>query len=31
VEVFYQPIVAWGVLVTAERSVRLSTLVANHT
>ena len=30
VEVFYQPIVAWGVLVTAERSVRLSTLVANH-
>jgi len=30
VEVFYQPIVAWGVL-TAERSVRLSTLVANHT
>ena len=31
VEVFYQPIVAWGVLVTAERSVRLSTLVASHT
>lgn len=31
VEVFYQPIVAWGVLATAERSVRLSTLVANHT
>jgi len=30
VEVFYRPIVAWGVL-TAERSVRLSTLVANHT
>jgi type II secretory pathway pseudopilin PulG len=30
VEVFYQPIVAWGVLA-AERSVRLSTLVANHT
>ena len=30
VEVFYQPIVAWGVL-SAERSVRLSTLVANHT
>ena len=31
VEVFYQPIVAWGVLQTAERSVRLSTLIANHT
>jgi prepilin-type N-terminal cleavage/methylation domain-containing protein len=31
VEVFYQPIVAWGVQVTAERSVRLSTLIANHT
>lgn len=31
VEVFYRPIVAWGVLNTAERSVRLSTLVANHT
>jgi hypothetical protein len=30
VEVFYRPIVAWGVLA-AERSVRLSTLVANHT
>ncbi|MDP2701796.1 MAG: prepilin-type N-terminal cleavage/methylation domain-containing protein [Candidatus Rokubacteria bacterium] len=30
VEVFYRPIVAWGVL-TAERSVRLSTLIANHT
>ena len=30
VEVFYRPVVAWGVL-TAERSVRLSTLVANHT
>jgi len=30
VEVFYQPVVAWGVLA-AERSVRLSTLVANHT
>jgi prepilin-type N-terminal cleavage/methylation domain-containing protein len=30
VEVFYQPIVAWGVLAT-ERSVRLSTLIANHT
>ena len=31
VEVFYRPIVAWGVLQTAERSVRLSTLIANHT
>jgi hypothetical protein len=31
VEVFYQPVVAWGVLSTAERSVRLSTLIANHT
>ena len=31
VEVFYQPIVAWGVQLTAERSVRLSTLIANHT
>ena len=33
VQVFYRPIVAWGVLQTAatERSVRLSTLVANHT
>jgi prepilin-type N-terminal cleavage/methylation domain-containing protein len=31
VEIFYQPIVAWGVQVTAERSVRLSTLIANHT
>jgi prepilin-type N-terminal cleavage/methylation domain-containing protein len=31
VEVFYQPIVAWGVQVTAERSVRLSTLIANRT
>jgi prepilin-type N-terminal cleavage/methylation domain-containing protein len=31
VEVFYQPIVAWGVQVTAERSVRLSTLFANRT
>ena len=30
VEVFYRPIVAWGVLAT-ERSVRLSTLIANHT
>lgn len=30
VEVFYRPIVAWGVLAS-ERSVRLSTLVANHT
>ena len=30
VEVFYRPVVAWGVL-TAERSVRLSTLIANHT
>lgn len=30
VEVFYQPIQAWGVLST-ERSVRLSTLIANHT
>ena len=31
VEVFYQPIVAWGVQITAERSVRLSTLMANRT
>jgi prepilin-type N-terminal cleavage/methylation domain-containing protein len=31
VEVFYRPVVAWGVLATAERSVRLSTLIANHT
>jgi prepilin-type N-terminal cleavage/methylation domain-containing protein len=31
VEVFYQPVVAWGVQLSAERSVRLSTLVANHT
>ena len=31
VEVFYVPIVAWGVQSAAERSVRLSTLVANHT
>jgi len=31
VEVFYQPIVAWGVQLSAERSVRLSTLIANHT
>jgi len=31
VEVFYRPIVAWGVLQTAERSVRLSTLISNHT
>ncbi|HTY80068.1 MAG TPA: hypothetical protein VMI34_19740 [Candidatus Bathyarchaeia archaeon] len=31
VEVFYYPIVAWGVLQTAERSVRLSTLISNHT
>ena len=31
VEVFYQPIVAWGVQVTAERSVRLSTFFANRT
>lgn len=31
IEVFYQPITAWGVLTTAERSVRLSTLIANHT
>lgn len=30
VEVFYRPIVAWGVLA-AERSVRLSTLIANRT
>ena len=30
VEVFYRPIVAWGAL-TAERSVRLSTLIANRT
>lgn len=31
VEVFYRPVVAWGVLSSAERSVRLSTLIANHT
>jgi Tfp pilus assembly protein PilV len=31
VEVFYQPVVAWGVQLSAERSVRLSTLIANHT
>ena len=31
VEVFYRPIVSWGVLNTAERSVRISTLVSNHT
>jgi prepilin-type N-terminal cleavage/methylation domain-containing protein len=31
VEVFYRPIVAWGVQLSAERSVRLSTLIANHT
>jgi Tfp pilus assembly protein PilE len=30
IEVFYRPIMALGVLTT-ERSVRLSTLVANHT
>ncbi len=30
VDVFYRPIVAWGALAT-ERSVRLSTLIANHT
>jgi prepilin-type N-terminal cleavage/methylation domain-containing protein len=30
VQVFYRPIVAWGAPAT-ERSVRLSTLVANHT
>jgi prepilin-type N-terminal cleavage/methylation domain-containing protein len=31
VEVFYRPVVAWGVLNTAERSVRISTLITNHT
>ena len=31
VEVFYRPVVAWGVRSSAERSVRLSTLIANHT
>jgi Tfp pilus assembly protein PilV len=31
VEVFYQPIVGWGVQLSAERSVRLSTLIANRT
>ena len=31
VEVFYRPIVAWGVLNTAERSVRISTLISDHT
>jgi prepilin-type N-terminal cleavage/methylation domain-containing protein len=31
VEVFYQPVVAWGVQLSAERSVRLSTLFANRT
>ena len=31
VEVFYRPIVAWGVQLAAERSVRLSTLISNHT
>lgn len=31
VEVFYRPVVAWGVQLSAERSVRLSTLIANHT
>jgi prepilin-type N-terminal cleavage/methylation domain-containing protein len=30
VDVFYRPIAAWGALAT-ERSVRLSTLIANHT
>ena len=30
VEVYYRPVVAWGALA-AERSVRLSTLIANHT
>ena len=30
VEVFYQPVVAWGVPLSAERSVRLSTLIANQ-
>jgi type II secretory pathway pseudopilin PulG len=30
VQVFYRPAVAWGVLNTAERSVLLSTLMANH-
>lgn len=29
VDVFYRPSVAWGALAT-ERSVRLSTLIANH-
>jgi prepilin-type N-terminal cleavage/methylation domain-containing protein len=31
VEVFYRPIVSWGIAPTFERSVRLSTLIANHT
>jgi hypothetical protein len=31
VEVFYQPVVGWGVQLSAERSVRLSTLIANRT
>jgi len=33
VQVFYRPVVAWGVLATAgtERSVTLSTLISNHT
>jgi Tfp pilus assembly protein PilV len=31
VEVFYQPVVSWGVQLLAERSVRLSTLIANRT
>lgn len=30
VQVFYRPTVAWGVLNAAERSVLLSTLIANH-
>jgi type II secretory pathway pseudopilin PulG len=31
VEVFYRPIVAWGAAPSPERSVRLSTLIANRT
>jgi prepilin-type N-terminal cleavage/methylation domain-containing protein len=31
VDVFYRPVVAWGVLNTAERVVRISTLISNHT
>lgn len=31
VDVWYKPVVAWGVLATAERRVTLSTLIANRT